>query len=205
MIIGIAGLIGSGKNSVADYLVQQYGFTQLSFAASVKDCLAAIFGWNREDLEGLTPASRAWREQVDTWWAARLGIENFSPRYAMTKFATDTMRDVFHSDIWIASLERKIQSIKGHVVISDCRFLNEMHSIRRLDGVLVRVVRGEEPSWVQLAKTDVRAMSVLYPNIHSSEYSHVGYDFDYTVSNDGSLDDLHARINDLFRDLRSSR
>ena len=181
---------------MADYLVQQYGFTQLSFAASVKDCLAAIFGWDREDLEGLTAASRAWREQVDTWWAARLGIENFSPRYAMTKFGTDTMRDVFHEDIWIASLERKIQSIKNHVVISDCRFLNEMHSVRSLGGMLVRVVRGEEPDWVELARTAAWAMTVYYPTIHSSEYSHVGYDFDLTISNDDSLEKFYSQIDD---------
>ena len=46
MIIGICGLIGSGKGTVADVLVDQ-GFTKVSFADKLKDGVSTIFGWDR--------------------------------------------------------------------------------------------------------------------------------------------------------------
>ena len=47
MIIGIIGAIGSGKDTIADYLVKNHGFTRLSFAGKVKDVAAIVFGWDR--------------------------------------------------------------------------------------------------------------------------------------------------------------
>ena len=46
MIIGFVGLIGSGKDTAADYLVNSYEFRRDSFAATLKDAVAAIFGWD---------------------------------------------------------------------------------------------------------------------------------------------------------------
>ena len=66
MIIGIVGLIGSGKDTMADYLVNVHGFRRDSFAATLKDAVSAVFGWDRDMLEGRSRSSRAWREQPDT-------------------------------------------------------------------------------------------------------------------------------------------
>ena len=40
MIIGICGLIGSGKDTIADYLVEQHNFQKMSFADKLKDAVA---------------------------------------------------------------------------------------------------------------------------------------------------------------------
>jgi dephospho-CoA kinase len=34
-------------------------------------------------------------------------------------------------------------------------------------------------------------------NVHASEYSSVGIDYDYYVDNNGSIDDLHKTIQDI--------
>ena len=47
-IIGICGFIGSGKGTVADTLVNEYGYTKLSFADTLKDGVAAVFNWDRK-------------------------------------------------------------------------------------------------------------------------------------------------------------
>ena len=59
-IIGICGFIGSGKDTAADYLVNFHGFRRDSFAATLKDAVGAVFGWDRELLEGRTKEARAW-------------------------------------------------------------------------------------------------------------------------------------------------
>ena len=110
MIIGICGFAGSGKNTAADYLVDRYKFKQQSYAASLKDAASSIFNWDRNLLEGKTNESREWRETVDTWWAARLGWPDLTPRKVLQQFGTNVCRDHFHQDIWVSSLENKLLS-----------------------------------------------------------------------------------------------
>ena len=73
MIIGICGFIGSGKDTIADYLVNLHRYRRESFANSLKDAVAHVFAWDRTLLEGRTKHAREWREQRDEWWSKRLG------------------------------------------------------------------------------------------------------------------------------------
>jgi hypothetical protein len=152
MIIGICGLIGSGKDTIADYLQNIHQFRRESFAHTLKDAVSSVFGWDRELIEGRTRQSREWREQVDPWWAERLGMPNLTPRYVLQHWGTEVARRGFHDDIWIASLENKLRKTTDDVVISDCRFPNEIAAIRRAGGLVVRVHRGPEPDWYSIAQ-----------------------------------------------------
>ena len=75
MLIGICGLIGSGKDTVASRLVKKHGFKRDSFAKSLKDAVGDIFNWDRKLLEGKTKKSREWREQPDKFWSEKMGKE----------------------------------------------------------------------------------------------------------------------------------
>ena len=114
MIISLSGFIGSGKNTCANYLISKYNYTQLSFASSLKDAVASVFGWDRQLLEGLTDESRAWRDRVDPWWSARLNMPTLTPRWILQRWGTELCRGEFHDDIWIASLEHKLMGIQGN-------------------------------------------------------------------------------------------
>ena len=151
MIIGICGFIGSGKDTIADYLVNLHGFRRESFANSLKDAVSQVFGWDRTMLEGRTKQAREWREQRDAWWSERLGMD-VTPRWILQYWGTDVLRKNFHDDIWIASLENKLRKTKDDIVISDCRFPNEIAAIKRAGGIVIRVVRGPEPPWFELAE-----------------------------------------------------
>ena len=202
MIIGVCGLIGSGKDTIADYLVNIHEFRRDSFASTLKDACAAVFGWDRDMLEGRTRSSREWREQRDEWWSQRLGME-ITPRYILQHWGTEVCRRGFHDDIWIASLENKIRNTRDDVVISDCRFPNEILGIRQAGGYVIRVTRGPDPEWFQCAQLNPNKMPDLWPKIHSSEWSWAETKFDRVIDNNGTLDELYAQINDLVRDLRS--
>jgi len=209
MIIGVCGLIGSGKDTIADYLVNIHGFRRDSFANTLKDAVSAVFGWDRDLLEGRSRHSREWREQPDEWWSQRLG-RNITPRYILQYWGTEVCRRGFHDDIWIASLENKLRSTQDDVVISDCRFPNEIAAIRAQGGSVIRVVRGADPDWytyAELANSGIESAATALKNIgvHASETSWIGTDFDRVIDNNGSLDDLYDQINDLLRDLRAAK
>lgn len=205
MIVGVCGLIGSGKDTIADYLVNIHQFRRDSFAASLKDAVSAVFGWEREMLEGRSRSSREWREQVDTWWAARLNMPHLTPRWVLQNWGTEVCRRGFHEDIWVSSVENKLRHSQDDVVISDCRFPNEVEALRRAGGRVIRVIRGPAPEWWGDAVTNPDLMPKLYPHVHASEWSWAATDFDRVIPNHGTLDELYAQINDLVRDLRDAK
>lgn len=198
-IIGICGFIGSGKDTAADYLVNFHEFRRDSFAATLKDAVAAVFGWDRELLEGRTKQAREWREQVDPWWAERMNMPELTPRLALQLWGTEVCRKSFHDDIWIASLEARLRNSRDSIVISDCRFPNEIKAIKNAGGIVVCVERGIIPHWYDIALQANRGVTsavkwLADEKIHASETAWVGTKFDYIVDNNGTVDDLYNRI-----------
>jgi hypothetical protein len=210
MIVGFVGFIGSGKDTAADYLVNFHGYRRDSFANTLKDAVACVFGWDRTLLEGRTKEAREWREQIDTWWAKRLDMPHLTPRWVLQYWGTDVLRKGFHDDIWIASLENKMRKTGDNIVISDVRFPNEIKAIHNAGGIVVRIKRGEEPEWYQDAinMNEGRGnMSWMISTdrlkklgIHASETSWVGGDIDHIIFNNTTIDDLFEQIKNLVSD-----
>jgi hypothetical protein len=212
MIIGVCGLIGSGKDTIADYLQNIHQFRRESFASTLKDSVAAVFGWDRELLEGRTRHSREWREQVDPWWAERLNMPALTPRWVLQHWGTEVVRKGFHNNTWIASLENKLRKSQDDTVISDCRFPNEIAAIKSAGGLVIRVHRGPDPDWYSFAeivncgpdhnpkwawaKTQLEKF-----NAHASETAWVGTAFDAVLDNNGTMDHLYAQVTRLVQDL----
>lgn len=202
MIVGLVGFIGAGKGAVADLLVERHNYFKESFANSVKDATAAIFGWSRALLEGDTPESRAWREQDDEFWSEKLG-KPFSPRLALQLMGTEAGRDVFHPDLWVHTVLRRCQNAPwNNYVIADVRFPNEIKSIREAGGIVIRVKRGDEPEWYNVAlkdnkKPNYHGMAEQYPNVHFSEWAWIGSDIDAEIVNNSTLEDLTEKVDSL--------
>lgn len=204
MLVGMLGYIGSGKGTVSDYLVNHRGFTKDSFAASLKDATAEIFGWPRPLLEGDTDCSRAWREKTDDWWAKELNIPDFNPRLALQLLGTEAIRNNFNEDIWLLTVKNRIQRRPDrNVVIADVRFPNEISLIKELGGVLVEVKRGEDPVWAAVAAKanagdDLAAeeMHESFPEVHLSEWAWAGTKVDIIIRNEGTLGDLYYAVDE---------
>lgn len=97
-IIGIIGKKRHGKDTIADYLVSNYGYTKVSFADTLKDVCHIIFGFNQKQLHNEE------KEMIDDIW-------NITPRELFNFIGTDLMRNEFSKkfphighDIWILSL-----------------------------------------------------------------------------------------------------
>lgn len=193
MIIGICGLIGSGKGTVADLLVESHNFQKLSFADSLKDGVAAMFDWPRSMLEGDTPASREWREQPDKFWSEEMQFE-VTPRFVLQKVGTECMRQGLFDDIWVSRTKQKIQKQSFlDFVIPDVRFPNEIEMIHSQGGIVIEVRRGEQPQWAQ----DYRVLGTEPEDIHPSEWMWMKQQIDHVIENDGSLDDLKNQVSNL--------
>ena len=215
-VIGIVGFIGSGKDTVADYLVKLHQFRRESFANSLKDAVSAVFGWEREMLEGRTKQSREWRETVDEFWAKRLKMPKLTPRWVLQYWGTEVVRKGFHDDMWVASLENRLRKSTDDVVITDCRFPNEIKAIRAAGGRVVRIKRGAEPEWYEAAKSMNRGPSrnmnwalskqkIERLGIHASETAWVGTKFDVVLDNNGTLDDLYKQVEAMLKSQEQDR
>lgn len=207
-IVGLVGFADSGKGTASKVLVER-DYVPIAFADALKDMLAAVFGWPRKLLEGDTDESRAWRERVDPWWAEKLGIPHFTPRWAMQNIGTEVMRRHFHDGLWVLRVEKTLYDLqrgaKPNAVLTDIRFPNEGAVVRNRGGLLIRIKRGPEPEWFEVAvaaakgsPTAIDAMRDLY-GVHESEWRWLALDFDFVVENDGTVDDLRQRIAGLIR------
>ena len=206
MLIGLVGFIGAGKGTVADILVEKHGFIKESFANSVKDAVSVIFGWDRSSLEGDTPESRSWREQPDEFWSNKLGRE-FSPRLALQLMGTEAGRDVFHTNLWVYTVQRRCNPNRNYV-IADVRFPNEIKAIREAGGKVLRVKRGFDPEWFNTAQRQNltpeddlwlledhnELMEQKYPEVHHSEWAWIGQELDGMIWNDTTFNDLSERV-----------
>lgn len=121
MLIGLTGPAGAGKDTVAGILRTHYGYTQLSFAATIKNMLRLI--------EAEEPSKVEDKEKLVAGF-------NFTYRKAMQTLG-DWGREL-DPDIWIKLTMWRVCPNK--TVISDVRFNNEAEAIRRVGGRVVHIV-----------------------------------------------------------------
>ena len=206
MIVGILGLKGSGKDTIGNYLIKNYNFEKIAYAGALKDAICCVFGWDRNMMEGATEESRKWREEIDPYWG-------FSPREMMQRIGTDLFRKQIKDDIWIKSLKLKLEKMTQdpfkmttNVVITDCRFNNEIDVIKEKGGIIILVER-EPPSWINIIEdykggklTEEEAVQNLQETgIHESEWRCYLYnDIDYYIKNTGSIEELYNKIKMIF-------
>ena len=190
MIIGICGLIGSGKGTVADVLVDEHGFQKISFADKLKDAVSVLFDWDREMLEGETSESRFWREQEDTFWSKETG-RKITPRLVLQEFGTDCMRNGFFDGVWVSFVKKKIiDNPDTNFVIPDVRFTNEADILKGMNGKVWCVKRGPDPLWFR----QYQDLGLEPTDVHPSEWRWASASFDFNIYNEGTKEDLKSQV-----------
>ena len=192
MIIGICGLIGCGKGTAADILVEEHNFIKLSFADKLKDGVATVFGWDRAMLEGDTADSREWRETQDDFWTKETK-RTVTPRLVLQEFGTDCMRNGFFDGIWVSLVKQELlENPTKNFVIPDVRFDNEANMIKKLNGKVWRVRRGADPVWFRMYQD----IGVEPKDVHKSECAWANINFDAVIDNHGTLEELKSQVQD---------
>lgn len=191
-IIGLVGPRGSGKTTIARAL-ERRGWVRESFSAPLKAAVATIFGWDEDMVDGADPALREMRESPDPWWSRRLGRE-IVPRRMLQIVGTELLRGGIHDDLWVASLERRVERLRCPVVVDDVRFPNEADALRGMGGLIVGVRRGFDAAETADAGTDA----------HVSETAWRAIEPDTWVIARGDPDALAATVESLARARRLS-
>lgn len=160
-LIGLMGVAGAGKSTVAEHLATAHDYIRLSFATPLKEMLR-IFNLPSANLYGNLKS-----EPLDCFGGK-------STREAMQTLGTEWGRALY-SDIWVHIMERRIQDFEGFarpLVIDDMRFANEVSMVKRLGGEVWIVRRREaelqhhqhmsEQGWLEVMRE--RAYSVMFSN-----------------------------------------
>lgn len=192
LIIGLVGKGGAGKTETAKYLTQHYKFQEVVFAEPVKRVTSIIFGFDYDMLLGDTPEKRKRRTtEKDLIWG-------LTPVEAMQRIGTEIFRENFDRDTWIKIAQRQIQQAISNgvnVVISDCRFENEMEFIRSMGGEL----------WVLFQNVDdidpQKTEELQQTHISEKSFQNSVKDVDRKIHNprDG-LDNLYTKIDDILKE-----
>lgn len=131
MLIGMAGAAGTGKDTAADYLVDQYGFDRVTFAAPIKRAVGRILDLDLWELEQDKDKTVPWLD--------------LTPRQLMQVVGTECGRALC-PDIWVRFAMREVDRLvaagQDRIVFTDVRFANEAGAIIDAGGYVVRIERG---------------------------------------------------------------
>lgn len=178
MIISITGKIGSGKDTIADIIMQYtpyHDWEIKKFAGKLKDIAEILSGVPKINFE-----DQEFKKQ------------DMGPEWGMTyrdllqKLGTEAMRNGLHENVWVNALfadyhfNIEEDEQMPNWLITDCRFPNELEAVKTHKGITIKVIRD---SGNTIGTT------------HASETALDDYtEWDYVVDNNGSIEDLKTQV-----------
>lgn len=152
MLIGITGCKGSGKDTAASFLVNEYGYTKIGFADKLKEAVANLFDITVAEVEYWKLTGNM-DVKIERPGYGELSIPHIrlSWREFLQRFGTEMGRNTFGEGFWIERWWDQVDSLaekdQFDIVIPDVRFKNEADAIHSSgDGVIIEIVRpGHEP------------------------------------------------------------
>lgn len=191
LILGLVGQKRVGKDTFADYLVENYGFVKLAFADPIKQITSIVFNLDYNKLESMD------KEAIMPEYGVSL-------RKFYQIFGTELMRNDLYNRlpelaykvpknyIWINNLFKKIDKYreKGYnkFIISDVRFMDELNAVSDIGGKLIKIVRPD----LNTNNVDNHSSETTVNQMNSNN-------IDCEIKNEGNLEDYQSLINHTMR------
>ena len=168
MLIGFAGKARSGKDTAGKYLVDKYQFAHYYFAKPLKEATKIMFGLTDEQIKNKEKPAEPWGR---------------SPRDLYQLLGTDIARTI-DVNVWVKGADIFMKNNPSRsIVITDVRFSNEAFWIRDKGGVVVFL--------------ESKTRGIDEHSGHSSENGLKGSDVDIIIPNDGTINALHEKLEEL--------
>jgi hypothetical protein len=135
-LIGIIGTEGAGKDTLADYLVANYGYTKYSMAQPIKEIAKIMFGWSDDQLNNRTkdlldPATGIVPRDFFKWFGTEIAQFQIYSRFPSLKIPPREM--------WVECMTRSVIASTTPVIIPDIRFIHEANAVKSMGGILVHL------------------------------------------------------------------
>jgi hypothetical protein len=178
MIIGLSGYAQVGKDTVANYLVENYGFTKVSFADPIREALYKLDPNIRvAEMVGVSLSNA-----VDNLGWEEVKRLSSDARELLQRLGTEVGREMFGNDFWVNQGLLRAKE-HGNVVFADTRYKNEADAITANAGQVWRITKpGQGPV-----------------NGHTSEIDLDDYRFDWHIPNYTGFNDLYNLIDQIMQ------
>ena len=173
-VVAICGYKRSGKDTIADFLVERHGYKKIQIAKGLKSMVKTLFDFSDAQLETDS------KDTVDERW-------DITPRCAMQFFGTDIMQHEIQKimpgigrNFWIRKITATLHHAPSHerYVISDMRFMHEYEALQEFHPYVIKV---SNPN-------------VLCEDAHCSETEFARIPYNLEILNDDSLAALYSKI-----------
>lgn len=175
-VISISGKIGSGKDTIADIIMQYTPYHRWQvkkFAGKLKDIAEILTGVPKINFE-----DQEFKQQ------------DMGPEWGMTyrdllqKLGTEAMRNGLHKNVWVNALFADFNIDEDeqipYWIITDSRFPDELEAVKKHNGITIKVIRD---SGNTIGTT------------HTSETALDNYtEWDYVIDNTGTLEELKTQV-----------
>lgn len=182
MLIGLVGLPGNGKGTVAKRLAEAHGFRHMKMADTLKNMLRLFlreYGADDVTVERIIEGDL---KELPTDF-----LNGKSGRWAMQSLGTEWGRDCISpsiwGDIWESKVDKLLDNMKD-VVVDDVRFKNEQDRTKAKGGFIVHVHGRFDDASAHPSDN----MDWTVP--------------DYSIANTGSLRDLDLEVDNLLKRIR---
>ena len=182
-ILLLNGLPRSGKDTLADYLVEHKGYQKLSFATPLKQIMASTFGISIDSLETYKNSPEEYKIVTECRNEYCVPIKTTDYRAILQRFGTEGMKPFFGDDVWANVTYELIKNSKhDKFVVADFRFLVEYIPQKNLKLKTI-LIKDKRDLPLEGHASDVE----LYQN---------KFLFDKVIKNTGTLEEYYEKIED---------
>lgn len=176
--IAISGKMRSGKDTVAAYLCEEYGFVRMAFADKLKEVAKDLFGAQETAKNrGLLQALGRKMCEID-------------------------------NAVWVKYVLDRIPLSGPSIVITDLRFPTEYHALRALGFTFVRVAVSRQTQLRRLDITEAPTAQSARLEELLTDASEIALDgpwkWNYIISGEGSFEHTYAQVDIMMREMSNA-